>query len=88
MKILDLREYATELPGWVIVVGWVANGGDRASEELRITVNALGPGDRIVSSTPAVVRSQAVPPGRRTDFAAAFERRTDVEAYHVKALAW
>jgi hypothetical protein len=88
MRILDLREYGTELPSWVIVVGSVANGGDRTTEELRITVNALGPEDRVVSSTAAVARSQLVPPGRRTEFAAAFERRPDVEAYHVKVLAW
>lgn len=88
MKILDLREYATELPGWVIVVGSIANGGDRTSQELRITVNALGAGDRIVSSASALAQSQAVPPGRRTEFAAAFERRPEVEAYHVKVLAW
>lgn len=88
MRILDLEEYGSEAPDWVVVVGTVENGGRRATEEIRITVNALGAGDRVVASSPAVARSQRVVPRGRTDFAATFERRPDVEAYHVKVLAW
>jgi hypothetical protein len=88
MRILELEEYASDAPDWVVVVGTVANDGRRTTEEIRITVKALGAADRVVATSPAVARRQRVAPRGRTDFAAAFERRPDVEAYHVKVLAW
>lgn len=88
MRIVDLEEYATEAPGWVVVVGTIENGGRSTTEELRITVNALGAGDRIVTSSPAIARSQTVRPRGSTTFAAVFAKLAEVEAYHVKVLAW
>jgi hypothetical protein len=88
MRIVDLEEYASEAPGWVVVVGTLENGGRSTTEELRITVNALGPGDRVVTSSPAIARSQHVAPHGRTSFAAVFAQLAEVEAYHVKVLAW
>jgi hypothetical protein len=88
MRILDLEEYPTDSPGWVVVVGTVENGGLRPTEEIRITVSALGAGDRVVTSSPATARSQEVAPRGRTSFAAVFAQRPEVEAYHVKVLAW
>jgi hypothetical protein len=88
MRIVDLEEYASEAPGWVVVVGTLENGGRSTTEELRITVNALGSGDRVVTSSPAIARSQHVAPHGRTSFAAVFAQLAEVEAYHVKVLAW
>jgi len=88
MHIVDLEEYATEAAGWVVVMGTLENGGRSTTEELRITVNGLGQGDRVVTSSPAIARSQHVAPRGRTTFAAVFAKDVSVEAYHVKVLAW
>jgi serine/threonine protein kinase len=86
IQIGNLRQSPAK-GGLVTVRGTAANRGDRPTNALRVTIQALDSSGNVVANTIANVPTQRLGPGETASFTAEIEDRPTVKSYHVKAEA-
>jgi hypothetical protein len=85
--ITDVNETLSEDRRTAIVNGTLVNRGNGATHELAITVWGLDKVGAEVAQRQAVPSTQRIPPGGTATFTANFERRPEIDHYHVEAVS-